>query len=192
MIQSIDRCRAKTHGIVSSIFRKLLDAITVPLCFISSTISGSTASTFDSEYLALVPYYLLFSALGCSIFFEPTDHTLRFWIIGTILSGLGMLLIDMVGSCIILFEVRGLSVLVKMALLACLPLLSGQSQIYLLVLIIVFSTFISHSAKGIRHRNLMPQAIQVKYAFKELPAKEKHHDSWPAISTTHEKNLQPY
>ncbi len=122
-------------------------------------------------------HIIFFSLLLGALFFEPTDHTLRFWIIGIILSGLGMLLIDMVGSCIILFEVRGLSVLVKMALLACLPLLSGQAQIYLLVLIIVFSTFISHSAKVIRHRNLIPQAIQVKYAFRELPVKEKHHDS---------------
>ena len=122
-------------------------------------------------------HIIFFSLLLGALFFEPTDHTLRFWIIGVILSGLGMLLIDMFGSCIILFEVRGLSVLVKIALLACLPLLSGQAQVYLVLLIIVFSTFISHSAKGIRHRNLMPQATQVKYAFKELPAKEKLHDS---------------
>ena len=84
------------------------------------------------------------------------------WLVGTVLSGLGLLAIDLYGSCILLFEVRGISVLLKMLLLLSLPLFAAQYQLWLLILLVIFSSFVSHSTRGLRHKNLLPAAWQVK------------------------------
>lgn len=90
------------------------------------------------------------------------------WFVGTVLSGLGLLAIDLYGSCILLFEVRGISVLMKILLLLCLPLFAAQYQLWLLILLVILSSFVSHSTRRIRHKNLLPEAWQEKLGIQHL------------------------
>jgi len=101
------------------------------------------------------------------VYFQHSKDELTLWVIGVIVSGLGLFLVDLYGSCIALFEVRGISVLIKLSLIACLPFLSDNNQLLILMLIIIFSSFISHGTRRLRHKNFMSQAFQNKYGLRE-------------------------
>lgn len=105
--------------------------------------------------------------LGGYFFNQPTD-TLNSWYLGTVLSGLGLLMIDLYGSFILLFEVRGISVLMKIMLLLSLPLFSSQVQLWLLIGLVIFSSFVAHSTRKIRHRNLLSSVWQQKLGIQHL------------------------
>lgn len=78
------------------------------------------------------------------------------WASGTLLSGVGLFLVDLYGSGIVLFEIRGVSVMIKILLLIVAFQLPAQAQFNLLVLVIIFSSFVSHSPRWLRHKNLLP------------------------------------
>ncbi len=108
-------------------------------------------------------HILCFSVLVGGIFFAQDKALLSPWFLGTILSGMGMFLIDMYGSCILLFEVRGVAILVKLLMLALLPFLSQTGQVTLLVIVIILSSYISHTTGKIRHKNLISEEFSKKY-----------------------------
>ena len=81
-----------------------------------------------------------------------------------IISGVCLFLLDLYGSAVVLFEVRGFTVLVKLLLLLIALFLPAQVQFKLLVIVIVFSTFISHSPRWLRHKSLLPAQILRRFA----------------------------
>lgn len=97
-------------------------------------------------------------------FFAQPDERLTPWFAATLLTGAGLLLVDLYSSCILLFEVRGVSILIKLLLLSTLPLWPHDGQMILLALLVILSAFTSHSSKRFRHHNLMSPAFQQKYA----------------------------
>lgn len=108
-------------------------------------------------------HILCFSVLVGGVFFQQSAEILQQWLIGVMFSGLALFLLDLYGSFIILFEVRGVSVSIKLLMLLSMPMLEQASQFWLLMLIIIFSAFVAHSTRRIRHKNLLPVAWQQKY-----------------------------
>jgi len=100
-------------------------------------------------------------------FFEQRQSLLTPWFAGTLVSGLGIFLIDLYGSCIALFEVRGISVLVKLGVLGLLPILERDVQLFILGSLIIFSSLLSHSTRSLRHWNYMPKSFQEKFGFRD-------------------------
>jgi hypothetical protein len=90
------------------------------------------------------------------LYFDQTMPELNPWAVGVIISGVGLFLVDMYGSGVVLFEVRGFTVLVKIILLSTALLLPPDDQFKLLVVVIIFSSFVSHSPRWLRHKNLLP------------------------------------
>ena len=112
-------------------------------------------------------HIICFSILVGGFFFHQDKTQLSPWFLGVMLSGMSMFLVDMYGSCIILFEIRGISILMKLLLLSLIPLLSSNNQIILLMLIIVLSSYISHTTGKIRHRNILSSKTLKKYGLDE-------------------------
>ena len=108
-------------------------------------------------------HIICFSILVGGFFFHQDKAQLSPWFLGVMLSGMSLFLVDIYGSCIILFEVRGISILIKLLLLSLIPLLSSNNQIILLMLIIVLSSYISHTTGKIRHRNVLSSKTLKKY-----------------------------
>ena len=107
------------------------------------------------------------SFLVGGFFFDQHNSLLLPWFVGTLASGLGIFLLDLYGSCIALFEVRGISVLIKLGLLGLLPFLDRISQLYLLTALIIFSSLLSHSTRSLRHKSLMSSGFQDKYGVQD-------------------------
>ncbi|MCP3688784.1 MAG: hypothetical protein GY784_10255 [Gammaproteobacteria bacterium] len=74
-----------------------------------------------------------------------------------------MFIIDLYGSCIALFEVRGISVLIKLGSLALLLTFERDNQLYLLIALIIFSSMVSHGSRRLRHWCFMSRAFQEKF-----------------------------
>lgn len=87
------------------------------------------------------------------LFFSPDAAQLQHWLLGIILSGLGLLAIEIYRTAAILFELRGLMVLSKLALLFYMFELNHASQLTLMMMLVFLSTLSSHSPKRIRHYN---------------------------------------
>ena len=71
----------------------------------------------------------------------------------TVASGGGMLLLDVWGNALFFAQVRGLAVVAKIALLACMPHLTAY-QIHLLLLTIVLSGVVSHAPAKVRYYSI--------------------------------------
>lgn len=112
-------------------------------------------------------HILCFSILFGGLFFHQNKVLLTWWLAGVVITGLGMFLVDLYGSLIALFEVRGISLLIKIPVLACVPLVEENIQIAVFIAVIIFSSFISHSTRRIRHKNLMSQAFQDKFGLSD-------------------------
>lgn len=112
-------------------------------------------------------HILCFSVYLGGLYVNQSSSGLEYWFIGIIVSGLGLLMTDLFSSLIILFEVRGVSVLLKLFLLLLLPLMTVQQQIGFLMMLVIFSSFVSHSARRFRHRNLMPVTMQKKFGIEQ-------------------------
>ncbi len=84
------------------------------------------------------------------------------WLLGTLFSGVGLLALDMFSSCIVLFELRGVSVLVKIPLVATLPVVNESIALALVVVMIIFSTLISHATRGLRHLSVAPLSWRMR------------------------------
>lgn len=117
---------------------------------------------------ALRAAHILFLCFLVGGFFFDKDNSLIMpLLVATIASGMGIFLLDLYSSCIALFEVRGISVLVKLGVLGLFPFLDRYSQLYLLVVLIILSSLLSHSRRALRHKNLMSKAFQDKYGIQE-------------------------
>ncbi len=112
-------------------------------------------------------HILCLSILVGGFFFEQPEPMLKPWLVGTLVSGLGLFAIDLYGSCIALFEVRGISVLVKLGVLALLPLLERESQLVFFIALIIFSSLVSHGTRRLRHWNFMSKAFQQRYGLRQ-------------------------
>ena len=88
--------------------------------------------------------------LGAYLFQQPPE-TSHLWLILAIASGLLLFLTDLHASLAVLFEWRGLVVAVKFALLAMVAWYP-EFAVFLLTLILVLGSFISHVSRKIRHR----------------------------------------
>ncbi len=108
-------------------------------------------------------HLLSISILVGGFFFHIDGHLLFPWFIGTIATGLALFMLDLYESFDALFEIRGVSVLLKLLLLLSIPFVSEQRQVYLLIMVIIFSSLISHSTKRIRHKNYLPTTLQQKW-----------------------------
>lgn len=109
-------------------------------------------------------HIISFSLLLGGLFYGMAREAWQPWLIGAIVSGFALFAVDLYGSFLALLEVRGVSVLVKLLLLSMLPQLDPELRVYGLMLIIVFSSLISHSTRRFRHRSLAPAAFLRKYA----------------------------
>lgn len=83
--------------------------------------------------------------------------------LGVVITGLAMFMVDLYGSFIALFEVRGISILIKILLLMCIPYVNEDAQIALFIIVIIFSSFVSHSTRRVRHKSFMSLAFNQKY-----------------------------
>ena len=104
-------------------------------------------------------HLLAISILVGGVFFHIEKTLITPWLIATVVTGISMFLLDIYESGAALFEVRGASILLKTGLLLCIPLVESSSQFLLLLLVIIFSSFISHSTKRIRHTMLLPKTL---------------------------------
>jgi len=104
-------------------------------------------------------HIICFSILVGGYYFHQDIALLMPWFLGALFSGVTMFLIDMYGSFMIFFEVRGISILLKLFLLALIPSLNANHQIALFLFIIALSSYISHTTGSIRHKNLLPTSI---------------------------------
>ncbi len=73
------------------------------------------------------------------------------WAIAAIATGVVLLALDLHESCAMLFQVRGLAVLVKLALLACVPV-AGRADAALLIAVMLLASLSSHAPARIRYR----------------------------------------
>lgn len=90
--------------------------------------------------------------LGGHIFHQPIS-VLEPWLWVAILSGLAILLTDIYSSFAVLFEIRGLVVLLKIVLISLIPFFWDQ-RIFILVLILFIGAISSHMPKRYRHKLL--------------------------------------
>lgn len=95
--------------------------------------------------------------LGGYIFHQPTP-VLEPWLWAAILSGLIIILTDIYSSFGVLFEVRGIVVLIKILLLSLITVFWKQ-RIFLLVLILFIGAISSHMPKRYRHKVLFLESV---------------------------------
>ena len=112
-------------------------------------------------------HIISFSVLVGGVFFQQNEMQLTPWVIATIVTGLSMFVMELYPSCIALFEIRCISILVKIAILAFIPLVNESIHLYLLLLIIAFSALISHASRKIKHATIAPRSFLEKYGFNE-------------------------
>ena len=90
--------------------------------------------------------------------FQQTTSILEPWLWVAILSGLAILLTDIYSSFGVLFEIRGIVVLVKIILLSLITVFWEQ-RIFLLVLILFIGAISSHMPKRYRHKLLFFKSV---------------------------------
>jgi hypothetical protein len=83
--------------------------------------------------------------------FHQEPATIHLWLMVTALSGLLLLATDLHASCAILFEVRGLSMVVKLVLLGIVSSVPGW-EVAVLILILSIGSVSSHLSRRVRHR----------------------------------------
>ena len=114
-------------------------------------------------------HIISFSLLLGGLYYGVADEAWRPWLLAAVLSGLALFAVDLYGSFLALFEIRGISVLIKIGLLSLLPLVDANTRLAGLMSIIVFSSLVSHSTRRFRHRSLAPAAFLRKYAPTDPP-----------------------
>jgi hypothetical protein len=88
--------------------------------------------------------------LGGHIFNQPVA-VLEPWLWATVITGTIILLTDLHSSLAILFELRGIAILIKIALLLLIPVFWEQ-RITLLICILLIGAISSHLPKRYRHK----------------------------------------
>jgi hypothetical protein len=114
-------------------------------------------------------HIICFSILVGGLYFDQSISDLNIWALSAIISGVGLFLVDLYATGVVLFEVRGFTVFIKIILLAITLLLPPAEKFNLLVVVIIFSSFVSHSPRWLRHKNLLP----VTWLKKLAPQDEK-------------------
>jgi hypothetical protein len=109
-------------------------------------------------------HIICFSILVGGLYFDQALSDLNTWALSAIISGVGLFLVDLYATGVVLFEVRGFTVLIKIILLSIALLLPPAEKFHLLVVVIIFSSFVSHSPRWLRHKNLLSIAWQKKLA----------------------------
>jgi hypothetical protein len=88
--------------------------------------------------------------LSAAYLFDAGASAGSVWMVGTVVSGLLILLLDLYETGVFLLQVRGLVVLGKIALLAMLPLFEAY-RVPVLVGLLGISVLSSHAPSGIRY-----------------------------------------
>jgi len=91
--------------------------------------------------------------IGGHVFNQP-DTLLEPWLYPAVISGSLILMTDIYASMVVLFELRGVLVLLKIGLLLLVPVFESMS-ILLLVTILMIGVFGSHMQKHYRHKVLL-------------------------------------
>ena len=91
--------------------------------------------------------------LGGYIFDQPTV-ALEPWLLATVISGVLLLATDLHATAAVLVEVRGIAVLIKLVLLALVPVF-WDTRITLMVASLVIGSIVSHMPKRYRHKVLL-------------------------------------
>lgn len=88
--------------------------------------------------------------LGGHIFNQPVE-ILEPWLWATVITGMIILLTDLHASLTILFELRGIAVLIKISLLFLIPFFWDQ-RVVILICILLIGGISSHLPKCYRHK----------------------------------------
>ena len=88
--------------------------------------------------------------LAAAYLFDAGDSARTVWMVGTVVSGLLILLLDLHQTGVFLLQIRGQVVLVKIVLLAMLPFFEAY-RAPLLVGLVAISVLSSHAPSGIRY-----------------------------------------
>ncbi len=89
--------------------------------------------------------------IGAALHTDPIGSP---WWLGTAVSGMALLLLDLVGSAVFVVQLRGLVVLLKIAVFAALPVL-GESAAAVLIAVVFVSVISSHAPSGFRYFMLL-------------------------------------
>lgn len=117
-------------------------------------------------------HILTFSVLVGGIFFQQSPEFIFAWAIAAIVSGSCMFALDIYNSLMVVFELRGFVILIKIALLFLITVTDGFLQVSILFSIVIFSSLTSHASKRLRHTNIMPLSFQKKYGFNKKQMKK--------------------
>ena len=85
--------------------------------------------------------------------FDQSIQVLTPWLWGSIISGVLLLATDLYASFAILFEGRGMAIMVKLTLLLLVPVMWDQ-RVWLLSAILIIGAVSSHVPRNYRHRVL--------------------------------------
>ena len=110
-------------------------------------------------------HILSFSIVVGGMFFNQANDFIFPWVMTVVISGILMFALDLFVSCVALFEIRGIAMLVKILLLLLIPITEGLLQISILFIVVIFSSIVSHTTRKIRHYNILPIKVQEKYGF---------------------------
>ncbi len=91
--------------------------------------------------------------LGGHVFNQPAA-ILEPWLWATVITGIIILLTDLHASLAILFEVRGIAILIKTILLLLIPVFWKQ-RIFILISILLIGAVSSHLPKRYRHKSFI-------------------------------------
>jgi hypothetical protein len=102
---------------------------------------------------------MTFGALLGGHVFEVDPSRLLPFLVATVLSGAGLMALEMSATCAWLFMGKGLAVLAKLLLLASVPLFWEQ-RVPLLLFVVVVASVGAHMPARLRHYSLLPQGAQ--------------------------------
>jgi hypothetical protein len=102
------------------------------------------------KILLRAAHVLCAGVLTGGYFFDVGSATRASWLVGTIASGILILVLDLHESGTFLLQLRGLVVVVKIGLLAVLPVFAGN-QAWVLAVLVVASVLVSHAPGRIRY-----------------------------------------
>jgi hypothetical protein len=88
--------------------------------------------------------------LGAGFLYPAADDSWRIYLDLVLLSGVGLMLISLYSNGIWLLQLRGQVILLKLLLLAMIPLFSGVTET-LFILVILLSGWISHATGDVRY-----------------------------------------
>lgn len=91
--------------------------------------------------------------LGGHVFNQSVDALMP-WLMLAIGSGFLLLATDLLASCAVLFEARGLAILAKLLLLLLVPVF-WEARVFILAVALVIGVFFSHMPGKYRHRVLI-------------------------------------